>query len=84
MTNHATKNFWKSYEKLPAEVRRTADKNFALLKSDPFHPSLHFKKVGSYWSVRAGIQYRALGTRHGDTIIWFWIGDHTTYERLIS
>jgi len=23
-----------------------ADKNFKLLKTDPYHPSLHFKKVG--------------------------------------
>jgi len=84
MIHHATQSFWKAYEKLPAEVRRIADKNFDLLKADPFHPSLHFKKVGRYWSVRAGIHYRALGTRHGDAMIWFWIGDHTTYDRLIS
>jgi len=84
MIDHATQNFWKAYEKLPPEIRRIADKNFDILKSDPFHPSLHFKKVGRYWSVRAGIQYRALGTRYEDTMIWFWIGDHTTYDQLIS
>ena len=84
MTHHATQGFWSSYEKLPAQVRRIADRNFELLKADSFHPSLHFKKVGRYWSVRVGIHYRALGTRHEDTIIWFWIGDHSTYERLIS
>ena len=53
MVHHATQNFRAAYEKLPAEVRRVADKNFELLKSDPFHPSHHFKKVGRYWSVRA-------------------------------
>lgn len=84
MIHHATQDFWKAYEKLPAEICQIADKNFELLKSDPFHPSLHFKKVGRYWSVRAGLQYRALGTRQGDAVIWFWIGDHTTYDRLVS
>lgn len=39
----------------------TADKNFALLKDNPRHPSLHFKKVGTLWSARVGEQYRALG-----------------------
>ncbi|MDF1740942.1 MAG: hypothetical protein P1U86_17400 [Verrucomicrobiales bacterium] len=84
MVHHTAQSFWKAYNKLPADVRRIADKNFDLLKADPFHPSLHFKKVGRYWSVRAGIQYRALGTQYGDAMIWFWIGDHTTYDRLIS
>jgi hypothetical protein len=38
--------FWQHYRQLPREVQRLADKNFALLKSDPYHASLHFKKVG--------------------------------------
>lgn len=84
MTHHTTESFWKSYERLPSEVRAIADKNFDLLKADPYHPSLHFKKIGRYWSVRVGLEYRALGTRHGEAIIWFWIGDHAKYDRLIS
>jgi hypothetical protein len=40
--------FWKTYEGLPALVRDVADKNFALLKENPRHPSLHFKEVGRY------------------------------------
>jgi len=58
----ASPRFWKLYEALPAEVRALADKNFALLKYDPQHPSLHFKRLGSLWSVRVGEHYRALGT----------------------
>jgi hypothetical protein len=69
--HHATKRFWKSYDDLPEQVQRVADENFQLLKSDPFHPSLHFKKIGRYWSVRAGLQYRALGVRHEEA------GQHT-------
>ena len=32
-----------------------ADKNFALLKANPNHPSLHFKKVGRYRSAAIGL-----------------------------
>ena len=36
---------------LPVEVQAIADKSFALLKSNSKHPSLHFKKVGRFWSA---------------------------------
>jgi len=29
---------------LPKPIQKLADKNFELLKTNPFHPSLHFKK----------------------------------------
>jgi hypothetical protein len=56
----ASPRFWRPYRDLPQAVRRLADKNFALLKSDPHHPSLHFKKIDRLWSVRVGAHYRAL------------------------
>jgi hypothetical protein len=65
-------------------VKNVADENFRLLKDNPFHPSLHFKKIGRYWSVRAGIKYRALGVQQDDAIVWFWIGSHADYDKLIS
>jgi len=85
--NHfAPPSFWKCYDRLPETVRAIADKNFELLKSDPNHPSLHLKKVGRYWSVRAGISYRALGigTPDGTGIVWFWLGSHAEYDKLIG
>lgn len=60
MRHFASPAFWEAYERFPAHVRELADKNYALLKSDPPHPSLHFKKIGRYWSVRIGLRYRAL------------------------
>ena len=69
---------------MPPSVQSVADKNFQILKADPFHPSLHFKKIGDYWSVRAGLEYRALGKRHESVMLWFWIGHHGEYDRLIS
>jgi len=79
--------FWRHYRELPKEIQKLADKNFALLKSDPHHRSLHFKKVGKnreLWSVRVGVSYRALGTEKPDGILWFWIGPHATYDKLLS
>jgi hypothetical protein len=76
--------FWTTYEALSPSIRKLADANFALLKRDPRHPSLHFKKVGRYWSVRVGLRYRALAVATEDTYLWFWIGSHADYNRLIG
>jgi hypothetical protein len=61
-----------------------ADKSSALLKQDPHHPSLHFKKIGRFWSVRIGLRYRALAVEADDGLIWFWIGSHADYDTLIQ
>jgi hypothetical protein len=37
--------FWTLFSNLPENVQKVARKNFELLKDDPSHPSLHFKKV---------------------------------------
>ena len=76
--------FWKLYDALPPEIRELADKNFALLKANPRHPSLHFKKIGEVRSVRVGLHYRALATEAEDGLQWFWIGTHEEYDRLIN
>jgi hypothetical protein len=79
----ASAKFWALYAALPVEVRTTADKNYALLKDNPQHPSLHFKKIGSLWSARVGEQYRVLGKDVEDGVLWFWIGTHADYDKLI-
>jgi hypothetical protein len=86
--NHRTlPRFWDHYHQLPKEMQELADKSFELLKSNPNHPSLHFKKVNDkrhLWSVRIGIHYRALGREKPDGIVWFWIGSHSEYDKLLS
>ena len=82
VSHHANPKFWKSYHRLPQNVRALADSNFALLREDPRHPSLHLKKVGRFWSVRVGDHYRAMGVQSPDGIAWFWIGTHAEYDRL--
>ena len=68
---------------LPIAVQKLADKNFELLKSDGKHPSLHFKNVGRYWSARVGLDFRAVAVKADDGFIWFWIGTHRAYDRII-
>ncbi|MEI7684406.1 MAG: hypothetical protein WCL32_05215 [Planctomycetota bacterium] len=84
MNHHTTTDFWDGYNKLPKEVRKLADENYALLRSNPRHPSLHFKRVGKLWSVRVGIGFRALAVDGDDGPIWFWIGSHAEYDRIID
>lgn len=87
MNHFALPRYWRHYRALPAEVRETADKAFALLRTDPFHPSLHFKKVGwtkQLWWVRVGMHYRALGMDKPEGVVWFWIGPHSEYDTLLT
>jgi hypothetical protein len=79
----ASPRYWRHYRDLPESVRNLANKNFELLKANPYHPSLHFKKIDNLWSVRVGARYRALGLDRGETIVWFWIGPHAEYDKLI-
>ncbi len=84
MRHFASPAFWQAYAKLPENVRALADKNYALLKENPQHPSLKLKKVGRYWSVRVGLRYRALAVETGGDPVWFWIGSHADYDALIK
>ena len=71
MKHRAGKKFWDFRAQLPEAIQRLADENFELLKNNPRHPSLHFKKVGRYWSARVGIHYRAVAVESGNDIVWF-------------
>ncbi len=69
MKHHANPRFWRCYRGLPQEVRQLADRNYELLKADPSHRSLHFKKVGQFWSARVGLHYRALAVEAGSDLV---------------
>ena len=84
MRHFASPAFWERYEELPGSVQELADKNYEILKADPRHPSLHLKKVGKYWSVRVGRKHRALGVDVEEGILWFWIGTHAEYDKLLD
>jgi hypothetical protein len=80
----ASPDFWEAYASLPAQVQRLANRNYRILKANPNHPSLHFKRVGRFRSVRVGLHYRALGVNAPDGVVWFWIGSHAEYDKLIG
>ena len=84
MRHSASKRFWQRLAELPEPIQRLARENFELLKSNPRHPSLHLKKVAQFWSVRVGLSHRALGSESNDRVIWFWIGTHAEYDRLVG
>jgi len=87
MNSKTTKSFWKCYRSLLPEIKRRARNAYKLWRDNPSHPSLFFKRVDDsqpVYSVRIGLAHRALGLLKGDTIMWFWIGDHKEYERMLK
>jgi hypothetical protein len=84
LKHFATPDFWSCYRRLPRQIQELADLSYEMLKADPFHPSLHFKKIGKYRSVRIGLHYRAVAAEVPEGILWFWIGSHSEYDKLLS
>ncbi|PON16423.1 hypothetical protein C2W62_18580 [Candidatus Entotheonella serta] len=84
MNHYTSPSFWSAYEALPKSIQELADQNYELLKANSRDPSLQLKKVGRYWVVRVGLHYRALSVEVDDGLLWFWIGSHAEYDRLIK
>ena len=36
------------------------------------------------YSVRAGLHWRAVGIKTDNTVVWFWIGSHAEYDKLLA
>ncbi len=87
MTSHTSNRFWKNYERLPKQVQRQARVAYKQFLDDPYHPSLHFKRVHTnlpIYSARINLDYRVVGIRDKEEIVWFWIGPHAEYDKLIT
>jgi hypothetical protein len=85
--SRTTKQFRAAFEVLPEQIKRQARSAYRLFQQDPRHPSLSFKPIEGFenlYSVRINLQYRALGTMRDDGIVWFWIGSHGDYDKLLS
>jgi len=81
-----TEDFISCFRELPARVQRVARKNYRLWVENPAHPSVQFKLVGMrvpVYSIRVGIGWRALGLKDDDAFVWFWIGSHAEYMKLL-
>jgi hypothetical protein len=82
-----TAEFIEAFRLLPEPIQKKARKNYQLWKSNPAHPSLEFKRVHPrrpVYSVRVGTGWRAVGIVSDDAILWFWIGSHNAYEKLLN
>lgn len=85
MISQTHADFWACYNVLPAEIQRQARAKYRLWQTDAFNAALHFKPlIGNVWSVRINQNYRALGRRNGNLVVWFWIGTHADYDRLLA
>ena len=87
MKSYITPEFRKAYRKLPRDIREQARKAYRQFKADPYHPSLRFKSVHPskpFYSARIGRGYRTLGIRDDEAIVWFWVGSHADYDKLLS
>jgi hypothetical protein len=87
VNSHVTQGFRNLMAALPSDVRRQARSASRQFKENPRHPALHFKQIhGSdrLVAVRISRSYRAVGVRKSpDEILWFWIGTHAEYEKLL-
>ena len=87
MISRTTKRFPKCFSELPPDIQERAREAYARFQNDPQHPGLRFKLVhteADVYSVRVSRDFRALGAREEDLIVWFWIGSHSDYEKLLK
>ena len=87
MISHTNSSFWKLYRKLPQNIREVAKKQYKLFETDAYHVSLHFKRVHStrpIYSARITQNYRAVGILEDNIIVWFWVGSHNEYDKLLK
>ena len=86
MKSHTSARFRSAFDALPARVQQSARRAYRVFLNDPRHPSLQYKQVHPtrpIFSARVALGYRALCVREGDDLIWFWIGSHSDYDRML-
>ncbi len=87
MKSRTTRRFRSSFANLPPIVQQQTRLAYRLWLENPRHPSLRFKRLRTarlVYSVRIGGTYRAVGVIEDDVIVWFWIGSHADYDRLVK
>ena len=87
MNSATLPSFWEKHHILSRNTKAQVKKAYRLWSDNPFHPSLRFKCINrteNIWAVRVSLGYRALGVLDGDTVTWFWVGNHDDYERFFG
>ena len=84
--SRTTRQFWRLFSDLPRDVQQDAKRAYQQFQSNPAHPGLQFKKLegeDNIYSARIGLDYRALAVMKKDRVVWYWIGSHSDYDRLV-
>lgn len=84
--SRTTRRFWRLFSDLPVEVQQEARRAYQLFQTNSAHPGLRFKKLegeDDVYSARVGLDYRALAVIKKDRVVWYWIGSHAEYDRLL-
>jgi len=71
----------------PSAIQVKARNAYRFWSENPAHPSLRFKKVHEklpVYAVRIDLDWRAVGVLKDGTVVWFWIGPHSEYEKLLA
>ena len=87
MRSRTTAQFRSLRAALPEPVQAKAVSAYKLWSVNPKHPSLRFKKIHKtlpIYSVRIDRAWRAVGVLEKDTVVWFWVGSHDSYEALLK
>jgi hypothetical protein len=87
VTSHVNARFRRHFAHLPKRIQEQSRRAYRLFKTDPSHRGLEFKKLPPHqdiWSVRVTDDYRAIGQRQGEVIVWFFIGTHAEYDALLA
>ena len=81
-------SFRRAFGALPRDIQQRARNAYRRFRADPWHPGLQFKRLHTalpLWSVRVTGSYRAVGVRTtDDSIVWFFIGTHAEYDRMLE
>ena len=85
--SRTTARFRKKFKTLMPGIKKIVREAYKLFLSNPSHTSLDFKPVNpakTIYSARASIDVRVVGIKDGGEIVWFWLGFHNEYDRLIA
>ena len=87
MNSHVNARFRKAFALLPLRIQQQARQAYRIFVQNPYDPRLHFRQVHPsrpIFSVRINEDYCAVGVRDGQDIVWFWIGGHEEYDKLLD
>lgn len=84
-----TAQFRRLYSEMKHDDQARADDKFDKVLYDPKSAGIHRINQNPYkqyevYGAPAGLKQRVLGVRTGTCFIWYWIGSHEEYNKLIK